>query len=251
MQPFRLILDESRSATLNMAVDEYLVNSQLAKGAGPILRFYSWDEPSITLGYFQKIEDAVRKFGAREKNIPVVRRISGGGAVRHGEDLTFSLVLKTTNPFFPTDVKSSYRRIHEAIRVGLKGLYPKLDYADCRLPAGRQGTVLASKRQSGERVCFESPACDDLLLEGKKILGASQRRIGKNLLHQSSIFLGETREGLIRNILSGFESLWKVGFEEKPLSEEELMRARELEEKRYGSPEWARPVVTADAAAVR
>ena len=231
MDRLRLILDPPRPAALNMAIDEFLMHSQ-GFGARPTLRFYGWDKPSVSIGYFQKIGDAVRKFDAVQKDIPVVRRLSGGGTVLHGEDLTFSLSIGTVNPFFPTDVKSSYLRINEAVRTGLKELCPQLDYADCR-------TVPTGKRQAGERNCFEQPACYDLLLSGKKILGASQRRIGKELLHQSSLFLSEDRERLTRAIVNGFASLWKVAFDEKPLSGEELAQARELEERRYGSSDWA------------
>jgi lipoate-protein ligase A len=216
-----------------MAIDESLLNFQRASNALPALRFYSWDKPSVSIGYFQKIETIAQKFGADKKDITIVRRISGGGAVEHGEDLTFSLTLKTINPFFSTDVKSSYLRINEAIRVGLKEFYPELDYADCR-------TVPTAKPQSNERICFQTPACYDLLLSGKKILGASQRRIEKNLLHQSSMFLKKGREPLIHGILNGFEYLWKVKFEEKPLSKEEIMVAKKLERKRYALRDWSR-----------
>lgn len=231
MDRLRLILDAPRSATLNMAIDEFLMHSPCAGQAG-VLRFYSWDHPSVSIGYFQKVGDAVKRFDAVNKGIPVVRRISGGGTVLHGDDLTFSLSIATENPFFPTDVKSSYLRINEAVRTGLKELHPKLDYADCR-------TVPTGKRQAGERICFEAPACYDLLLSGKKILGASQRRIGKELLHQSSLFLKEDRSRLIRAIVKGFETLWKVELKEKPLGPEELEQAKELEGRRYASVEWA------------
>ena len=228
MPVFRLILDEPRSASLNMAVDEFLMLSQSGEGAAPVLRFYSWDKPSVSIGYFQKVEEAAKKF----EGVPVVRRISGGGTVQHGKDLTFSLSIPVKNPFFPADVKSSYLRINEAVRTGLKELYPKLDYADCR-------TVPAGKRQGGGRICFEAPACYDLLLSGKKVLGASQRRIGKDLLHQSAMFLGGDRARLIDGIVNGFRSLWKADLQERPLSREELLKAGELERKRYDSAEWA------------
>ncbi len=223
MQKLRLILDPPRPPALNMAVDEYLMQA-----GEPALRFYSWDRPSVSIGYFQSVADAAKKF----KGLPVVRRISGGGSVRHGEDLTFSLALPVDNPFFPTDVKSSYLRINEAVRTGLKDRYAALDYADCR-------TVPAGKRQGGERICFDAPACYDLLLSGKKVLGASQRRIGKDLLHQSALFLSGERAELIRQISEGFKTLWKVALEERALDERELAKARQLEEGRYLSEEWA------------
>jgi lipoate-protein ligase A len=81
------------------------------------------------------------------------------------------------------------------------------------------------------------------MLSGKKILGASQRRIKNNFLHQSTMFFQEAPEKIIQGILNGFESLWKVKFQTKPLNEEELRQARYLEQKRYGSNDWANPTV--------
>ena len=229
---FRLILDPPRSATLNMAIDEMLLHSQRGTPHRPVLRFYTWEEPSITTGYFQKLGHVARKFDAEKKGIPVVRRLSGGGAVLHGEDLTFSLCLPIPNVFVPADVKGSYLKIHEAVRVGLKADHPEMDYADCR-------TVPSGKNQSKERICFESPACYDLLLSERKILGSSQRRIGKCLLHQATLFLTRDKNLLIRRIMEGFEMSWKVKFEERPLSKEELEEAEKVEEVRYSSSDWA------------
>ena len=228
---FRLIIDPPRSAARNMAVDEMLLLSRSEKGV-PVLRFYEWSEPSVTAGYFQDLRRVAGKFNAEKKIIPVVKRLSGGGAVLHGEDLTFSLSIAVSNPFFPTDVKSSYLKINEALRVGLKNDLPKLDYADCK-------TVAPKKKQSDDRVCFDSPACYDLLLSGKKVLGSSQRRIGKTLLHQSSVFLKLKKELLRRRIAEGFEKVWKVNFKESPLSKKELGEAEKIEKNRYASSEWA------------
>ena len=229
---FRLILDPPREASLNMAVDEMLALSQSTENAQPTLRFYAWSEPSITTGYFQNVERVAQIFQASKKGIPVVRRLSGGGAVLHGNDLTFSFSLPVSNPFMPTDVKSSYLKINEVVRVGLKPDHPTIDYADCR-------TVPSGKRESKEKICFESPVCYDLLLSGRKILGSSQRRIGKCLLHQATLFLSQDKDLSIRRILEGFESSWKATFEERPLSREELSEAQKIEEDRYASSDWA------------
>ena len=231
MNRFRLIIDPPRRAALNMAIDEALLSGKAAD-ARPTLRFYGWETPSVTAGYFQKIEKVAAHFDAEKKGIPVVRRLSGGGAVLHGQDLTFSLCLPVPNAYFPSDVKSSYLKINEAVRTGLKADIPDIDYADCR-------TVTPAATKKGERVCFEKPACYDLLLHGKKVLGASQRRIGGRLLHQATLFLDLDRDLLIARILRGFENAWKVDLQEAPLSGEELARAAEIEEKRYSSPEWA------------
>ena len=230
MTTFRLMLDPPRSASLNMAIDEALMRSRAVHG--PVLRFYGWEEPSITAGYFQNVEQVARRFGAEKKGIPVVRRLSGGGAVLHGQDLTFSLCLSHPNDFFPTDVKSSYLKINEAVRVGLQNNYPGMDYADCR-------TISPQKKQGGERVCFDAPACYDLLMDGKKILGSSQRRMHGTLLHQASLFLGAEHETLIKLIVRGFEENWGIRFENSELTESERGSAERIERSRYFSSEWA------------
>lgn len=221
----RVLFDGARSATLNMAVDEMLLYSQSLPGALPTLRFYGWEGPALSVGYFQD----VRKMADRAKGVPVVRRLTGGGMVRHGNDLTFSLLLPYPNPFFSGEVKESYLKVNEALLAGLKDSFNGLDFADCKnLPSGR----------GGDRVCFESPSCYDLMIGKKKVVGASQRRLSGAVLHQSSIFLEGDRRALADRIAKGFEKKWGLMFEEKPLSRKELDAARRIEAERYASEDF-------------
>lgn len=233
----RLILDPPRTATFNMAADEVLMERQKLPGAVPTLRIYFWKEPAITIGYFQDVARIARRYPPKNGEGGVVRRVTGGGLVRHGDDLTFSLALSDKNPFLPTDVKMSYLKVSEALRTGLKDSYPGIDYAECK--------TVPSGRGEGERVCFEKPACYDLLERGKKIVGASQRRRDGAILHQSSVYLPDPRPVLTEKILDGFRSLWKVEFEERSFDAEELGAIREKERERYGQPDWAFPVIPA------
>jgi len=212
------------------------MESQRQKGSTPVLRIYFWDAPAYTIGYFQNVEQTARRFHCQERGINVVRRLTGGGMVLHRDDLTFSLSLPNPNPFLAGDVKSSYLKINEALRAGLKGDCPDIDYADCR--------TVPSGRAKGDRVCFEAPSCYDLLLRGKKIVGASQRRKDGVVLHQSAVFADLPREILVQRIVEGFQEKWKVDFKKAPLTEEELSCAREKEASRYGSSEWACPAVS-------
>ena len=214
---FRLILDEAREASLNMALDELLMRRGEAA-----LRFYRWSRPSATIGYFDDVKTAARLFGRKGQEIPVIRRITGGGAVLHGEDLTFSLVLRVPAPFFENDVKSSYLKINEAVRVGLQSEIPSMDYADCK-------TVPSQSSKQKQRVCFEAPSCYDLLLDGKKVLGGSQRRTHGVMLHQSTLFLPQPTAGAEQKIREGFEKVWKVDFEDRAFSSEELAEAARAE----------------------
>ena len=231
----RLILDSAHSATFNMAADEFLMESQRDPKVSPVLRVYTWDAPAVTVGYFQEVEEVARRLKSKEKKISVVRRLTGGGLVMHGRDVTFSLLLKNNNPFLPSDVKMSYLKVNEALRLGIKELYPEMDYADCK--------TVPSGRGDGERVCFEKPSCYDLLIGKQKVVGASQRRRDGVILHQSTVFLKDPIKTVTEKILKGFRELWKIDFEEKPLSGEEIKLIQKKEVERYGSPEWANPVI--------
>lgn len=223
----RLILDAPRDAALNMSIDEMLMQQGEA-----CLRIYFWERPSISIGYFQNVEEIARQFKCEKKNIPVVRRITGGGLVFHGNDLTFSLVLRSDNPYLPRYAKESYLKVTEALRIGLRDSYPGLDYAPCQ-------EAPATRIKQTERVCFEKPSCYDLLLKGKKVMGASQRRLNGMILHQSTVFLGEARQRIAKKIIRGFEMNWKLTFREELLTEREIGRAAEIKAERYSSKQWA------------
>jgi lipoate-protein ligase A len=228
----RLIRDGARSAVSNMAIDEMLLLGQGRKL--PTLRIYSWSSMACSIGYFQDTKKVAVKLGAAKNGTTIVRRITGGGLVMHGSDVTLSLALPGS--WLSGDVKSSYLKVNEALRVGFKELWPALDYADCK--------TVPSGRGQGDRICFEAPACYDLLLGSRKVVGASQRRMDGAVLHQSAVFLPADAKTVARKAIDGFEKNWGVSFEEIPLTEEELCDAGEIERVRYASEEWAIPAVS-------
>ena len=231
---FRLIPCRPYTVSLNMAIDEILMDSQNLAGieSMPTLRFYSWTRPAATAGYFQKLGDLTRRLDFRKRGLEMVRRLTGGGLVLHGPDLTFSLSMKIPHPLLAGNVKDSYLKINEVLLAGLGTFYKGLDFADCKtVPSGRGG--------GPERVCFEAPSCYDLLWNSKKVVGASQRRKNGVLLHQSSVFLDKDVSRVEKLIVAGFKKKWAIVFEEIPLKPDELERAKDAERKRYGSPEWA------------
>jgi lipoate-protein ligase A len=229
---FRLIVDPAGPAALNMARDEFLLESQKNPDALPALRFYSWDKKAYSAGYFQDVAKIAKRLGCHKEKIPVVRRITGGGLVAHGDDLTFSLALKYPNEFFsPTDVKDSYLKVNMALLTGLKEMFKGIDFTDCK--------SVPSRRAGGERICFDEPTCYDLTLGGRKVVGSSQRRSAGIILHQSAVFLGGDKKELIKKICEGFEKEWKIKFEQKPWSAEETATAKAIEASRYRSDDWA------------
>jgi lipoate-protein ligase A len=155
-----------RSAPLNMALDEVL----LGGAHEPLLRIYRWASPAVSFGYFGKYAHIAAAWPGRE----LVRRMTGGGTVPHGLDLTYSLIVPEGHPFAARSPRDVYRAVHEAIGAWLG--------------ANGEASALASPPAgAGTGACFESPMEFDLLAHGRKIAGAALRRTRHGLLLQGSI----------------------------------------------------------------
>jgi lipoate-protein ligase A len=157
---------DSRSAALNMALDEALLEA----ATEPTIRFYRWDHPALSFGYFGKFADVANHQNERD----LVRRWTGGGIVLHGADLTYSIVIPATDPAFAQSSMSIYERTHAAIRATLATTGSRTELA---------GNASSKISES----CFANAARADVLLNGQKIAGAAQRRTRRGLLQQGSI----------------------------------------------------------------
>ena len=157
--------DSSRSAALNMAIDEAL----LKIASRPTIRFYRWDHPATSFGYFGKFSEA--EHAGRD----TVRRWTGGGVVHHGNDLTYCLVIPVADVAFGASAMEIYEKVHCALRDTLIELGQHAVVAD-------YGTNISDQ---GE--CFANPVRADVMLNGRKIAGAAQRRTKRGLLQQGSI----------------------------------------------------------------
>lgn len=165
----------------NMALDEVLFQE-----GRPTIRFYGWKERAYSIGYFQKVKDL-------KLDAPFVRRLTGGGTVEHGKDLTFSLVLDLQQFSFPDTVKESYSWIHQGISEGLKDL-------------GVLTQVHSALDEDHGQFCFKSPTYGDLISDGIKVVGGAQRRRRQILLHQGSLRMDKlsvTRSRLVNALLEG------------------------------------------------
>ena len=115
MADVRLIIDPPRRGPWNMAVDEALLMDAVENG-NATLRFYQWSEPTLSLGYFQRYAD--REQHAASRNCAVVRRQTGGGAILHDRELTYSLVLPPGHPLAAMR-RSLYDAVHQAFIAAL------------------------------------------------------------------------------------------------------------------------------------
>jgi lipoate-protein ligase A len=227
---WRLIpLSAPEDPVRNMAFDTALLDAPA--DAAPVLRFYRWSRPSISIGYFQSVEKTVRDHHCAEKKIPVVRRPTGGGLVPHGADLTMSLSLPENHERFAGGVSDSYRAVHTVILSALEPLFAGLAFTNCASPLSGRG--------KGDRLCFEEPVSCDIEWRGNKAVGSSQRRKNGRLLHQTSIQLPGDAADMSLRIMRAFEERWDVAFAAASAAPAEQKSAAEAASNIYASADWA------------
>jgi lipoyl(octanoyl) transferase len=217
----------SRSAALNMAIDEALLES----AAVPAIRFYRWRSPALSFGYFGRFAEVASY--ARERDL--VRRWTGGGIVFHGEDLTYSIVIPATDPAFGESSMSIYEKIHHALRDAFSATGQRAAVAGGVDPGRTKIATRAAIIDRGYN-CFASPVRADVLLNGRKIAGAAQRRTRRGLLHQGSIQNVDLGNGLVERFAS---ELSEACVEEK-IPNELLDRAEKIAETKYATEAWLR-----------
>lgn len=179
--PGLVILDPPESGEINMAVDEALLKN--ATSDGPVvMRIYQWDQPTLSLGHFQRLED--RDSDALLAKLPWVRRKTGGGAIVHDLELTYSIVIPNRIDQ-PTKghSESLYRSIHLSLVENLRSLG-----WDAKLSESCTCQTSAS-RESEPFLCFLRRSPVDILVNGDKMIGSAQRRSETGLLQHGSFLL--------------------------------------------------------------
>jgi lipoate-protein ligase A len=204
---------EPKSAALNMAVDEAL----LENAAVPILRFYRWRSPSLSFGYFGRYAEVANQSSHRE----IIRRWTGGGIVPHGDDLTYSVIVPSSASFFARSSLEIYAEVHESIRQALEANGVEAILANAAAPKVSED-------------CFANAVRADVLSDGRKIAGAAHRRSRIGLLHQGSIQQGN----LPNRFRDDFTRILCAGFEPRTLAPELLERATIIANDKYGTIEW-------------
>ncbi len=187
---WRLIDFESFDAATNMAVDEAILEAHLEGAVGPTLRFYGWAPPAVSIGYGQKLpEKARQKILAR--GFDVVRRPTGGKAVLHLDELTYSFVGSNVGSgnLLGASIIDSYKKICEALIAGFKYLSVDVEIG--------QGQTTARQQHD----CFTATTTADLHYRGKKIVGSAQLRRHDALLQHGSILLCQEQD-LMSELLS-------------------------------------------------
>jgi lipoate-protein ligase A len=216
--------DSPHSAAMNMAIDEALLES----AALPSIRFYGWHSLALSFGYFGRFSDVAIYAGERD----LVRRWTGGGIVFHGDDLTYSIALPSSDPAFRQSPMMIYEKIHRALADTLNGIGEQAVVAG-GVDAGRALATEATITASGDN-CFANPVRADVMVDGRKVAGAAQRRTRRGLLHQGSI----QGVAVTTDFAQRFARSLSVNRSQFKITEEILKRARELAQQKYGSDSW-------------
>ena len=160
-----------------MDKDRLLLDKAIEQPSYPILRFYRFSEPSITIGFHQKLETLKSEL-AQEDKIPIVRRPTGGRAILHSDELTYSVIIPKTHPITSLSITQSYGLISAALLNGLRFLG-----IDAAFLPGDRGYINSAS-------CFASSSRYEIAAGGKKFIGSAQKRDKGALLQQGSILTG-------------------------------------------------------------
>lgn len=199
-QAFRWLEYALQDSRTTMERDRVYFEALKTGAAGPALRFYRWQRPALSYGRTQGLDAAAKEAAVRD-GYDVVRRPTGGGKVRHLNDLCFSLFWTRAQKTIPWKVSDSYCAIHRWIQFCLKeqGLVTQLSASPGGVP------------DQNKSWCFQSPVEHDLLRAGQKIVGGAQWRDGNYALHQGSL---QSADGVPLSLFkSSFETFFNVRFE--------------------------------------
>ncbi|MTV22497.1 lipoate--protein ligase family protein [Staphylococcus delphini] len=166
----------------NMALDEALLNFVSRGEIDPVVRFYTWNPPTLSIGYFQRLSKEIDIAKVKEKGYGLVRRQTGGRGVLHDKELTYSVIVPEAHPDMPQTVTKAYRVISGGLLEGFKSLGFDAHFAVPRSKEERE-----KLKQPRSSVCFDAPSWYELVVEGKKIAGSAQTRQKGVILQHGSI----------------------------------------------------------------
>jgi len=232
---------------MQMAIDEAILIARMNGLVMNTLRFYTWKPACVTIGFFQSLEQEVDIKKAKELGIDIVRRYTGGGAVLHDKELTYSIVLDERE--VSSNIIESYKKICKCLIKGLGSFGIKAEFAPINdiVVNRRKISGNAQTRKEGfvlqhgtilmdidPQKMFSVLKIPDEKIRDKMIKSAEERVTSVKREVGREISLEELERGLIK----GFEDIFGVKFRERDLTEEELKLAEKLCKEKYSTKEW-------------
>lgn len=176
----------------NMALDEALLHWHSEGLIPPVIRFYEWNPATLSVGYFQKAKRDLNFEQIHKLGLGFVRRPTGGRAVLHEHELTYSIIVSEQYPNMPKTVTEAYRVLSEGLLKGFQNL--GLD-AYFSVPETAEEKDALAKPKSA--VCFDAPSWYELVVEGKKVAGSAQTRQEGVILQHGAILIDLDQEKLL------------------------------------------------------
>jgi lipoate-protein ligase A len=258
---WRLLIHQNLPGCRQMAIDEALYRLARSEST-PVLRFYTWQRPTLSLGYFQQYKRVVQESFVVHNNIDVVRRITGGRAVLHQQEVTYALAAPLNGIFEAHSLQETYRLIADALHLGLA----KTGLDDLSISMESRGD--AAIQESRLPQCYVSVSQFEHAAATKKIIGSAQKRSRDRFLQHGSILLDfdlllqngcikkpdpmiEKKVAPLNRILdrkvpiseivtnfhAAFESYFQVRIQPSEMTEQEMELANSLEPV-YRSEDW-------------
>lgn len=271
---WRLLVTPPMDGATNMAVDEAILHA-IAEGASlPTIRFFQWEPPSLSLGYNQRSAD-VDEAACERLGYTWTRRPTGGRAILHTDETTYSIITPQADPRIKGGIMSSYRVLSTGLLRGLEKLgvqakqATKEEIREMRKTMGRGGPV-----------CFDTPSRYEITWRNKKLIGSAQLRRRQTVLQHGTLPLhgdlnriidvlsfseaereqqrqllpqrATTLERVLGQVLpfdqvalalsAGFAEALNLTLEEMPLNARELKLARKLRAEQYANEAWLKRV---------
>jgi lipoate-protein ligase A len=188
MKPWRFLNSGRSDGATNMAVDEAILEGVVAGESPPTVRVYAWEPPTVSIGRSQKPDDELDLEACRARGFGVVRRPTGGRAVLHAGELTYSVVGPAGEPPLGFSIAETYEAIAGGLLEALSGLGVKAELV----------SVATESRARGEAAppCFVSAGRFEVAVAGRKLIGSAQRRAEAAVLQHGSLLMDATHAGL-------------------------------------------------------
>jgi lipoate-protein ligase A len=176
---WRLLVTDplAHDGATNMAIDEAILSGVAAGKSPPTLRFYAWQPPCVSIGYAQSMRQVVDLDACRRDGVTWVRRPTGGRAILHTDELTYSVTAPTSEPRVKGGVVESYRRLSQGLLAGFRIL--GLDAA--------QAEAMEEQAADLSAACFDVPSHYEITVGGRKLVGSAQVRRQKALLQHGAL----------------------------------------------------------------
>lgn len=187
---WRFIDSAPEPGSINMAIDEAILEGMEQEQKNPVLRFYTWSSPTLSLGYKQKLSFEQWQALNPANNIDLVRRPTGGGAVLHHKELTYAVILPKKIISSNTAPHEDYKQINNALIAGLAVLGIKVVTPQNK--NHHDNSITCKQTRKDNFLCFSETALSDIAINNYKLIGSAQLRKRNSFLQHGSILIDRT-----------------------------------------------------------